>query len=31
MLIGLMALWGALGTLQFADSSVPGADGHAVT
>ena len=31
MLIGLMALWGALGTLQFADSSVPGADGHSVT
>jgi NADH-quinone oxidoreductase subunit L len=31
MLIGLMALWGALGTLQFADSTVPGTDGHAVT
>jgi NADH:ubiquinone oxidoreductase subunit 5 (subunit L)/multisubunit Na+/H+ antiporter MnhA subunit len=31
MLIGLMALWGALGTLHFADSTAPGADGHAVT
>jgi NADH-quinone oxidoreductase subunit L len=28
MLIGLMALWGALGTLQFADTKVPGPDGH---
>ena len=27
MLIGLMALWGALGTLHFADSTAP--DGHA--
>jgi NADH:ubiquinone oxidoreductase subunit 5 (subunit L)/multisubunit Na+/H+ antiporter MnhA subunit len=31
MLIGLMALWGALGTLQFADSTVTGADGSAST
>jgi NADH-quinone oxidoreductase subunit L len=31
MLIGLMALWGALGTLQFADSTVRGPDGGAVT
>jgi NADH-quinone oxidoreductase subunit L len=31
MLIGLMALWGALGTLQFADSQVPGLDGSVVT
>ncbi len=31
MLIGLMALWGALGTLQFADSTTPAADGSAVT
>ena len=31
MLIGLMALWGALGTLQFADSTAPGPDGAAVT
>ena len=31
MLIGLMALWGALGTLQFADSTTPGPDGRAVT
>ena len=29
MLIGLMALWGALGTLHFADSTAAGADGHA--
>jgi NADH:ubiquinone oxidoreductase subunit 5 (subunit L)/multisubunit Na+/H+ antiporter MnhA subunit len=28
MLIGLMALWGALGTLQFADTKVPGPDGQ---
>ena len=27
MLIGLMALWGALGTLQFADATVRAADG----
>ncbi len=31
MLIGLMALWGALGTLQFADSQVAGPDGSLVT
>jgi NADH-quinone oxidoreductase subunit L len=31
MLIGLMALWGALGTLHFADSNVAGADGQVVT
>ncbi|MFM8985516.1 MAG: NADH-quinone oxidoreductase subunit L, partial [Planctomycetia bacterium] len=31
MLIGLMALWGALGTLHFADSMAPGPDGGAVT
>jgi NADH:ubiquinone oxidoreductase subunit 5 (subunit L)/multisubunit Na+/H+ antiporter MnhA subunit len=31
MLIGLMALWGALGTLQFADSTAPGPDGTPVT
>ena len=31
MLIGLMALWGALGTLHFADSTVAAADGSAVT
>jgi NADH-quinone oxidoreductase subunit L len=31
MLIGLMALWGALGTLHFADSTSPGPDGGAVT
>jgi NADH-quinone oxidoreductase subunit L len=31
MLIGLMALWGALGTLHFADSTAPGPDGGAVT
>ncbi len=31
MLIGLMALFGALGTLQFGDSATVGADGHAVT
>jgi NADH-quinone oxidoreductase subunit L len=31
MLIGLMALWGALGTLQFADSTVRGPDGVEVT
>jgi NADH-quinone oxidoreductase subunit L len=30
MLIGLMALWGALGTLHFADTPVAGGDGHAV-
>jgi NADH:ubiquinone oxidoreductase subunit 5 (subunit L)/multisubunit Na+/H+ antiporter MnhA subunit len=30
MLIGLMALWGALGTLHFADSVGPGPDGVAV-
>jgi NADH:ubiquinone oxidoreductase subunit 5 (subunit L)/multisubunit Na+/H+ antiporter MnhA subunit len=30
MLIGLMALWGALGTLSFADSAVPAADGTVV-
>ncbi len=29
MLIGLMALWGALGTLHFADSTAAGVDGHA--
>ncbi len=28
MLIGLMALWGALGTLHFADSQVSGPDGR---
>jgi len=28
MLIGLMALWGALGTLQFADTTVRGPDGR---
>ena len=27
-LIGLMALWGALGTLSFADTKVAGPDGH---
>ena len=31
MLIGLMALWGALGTLHFADSTVASADGNAVS
>ncbi len=31
MLIGLMALWGALGTLHFADSTGTGADGAAAT
>ncbi|MCE9630632.1 MAG: NADH-quinone oxidoreductase subunit L [Planctomycetia bacterium] len=31
MLIGLMALWGALGTLHFADAQVPGADGQVVS
>ena len=31
MLIGLMALWGALGTLHFADSQVPGPDGQPVS
>jgi len=31
MLIGLMALWGALGTLQFADSTVAAADGTVTT
>ena len=31
MLIGLMALWGALGTLQFADSTATAADGTVVT
>ena len=31
MLIGLMALWGALGTLHFADAKVVGADGQAAT
>jgi NADH-quinone oxidoreductase subunit L len=31
MLIGLMALWGALGTLHFADSTAAAADGSAVT
>ncbi|MFM7138529.1 MAG: proton-conducting transporter membrane subunit, partial [Planctomycetota bacterium] len=31
MLIGLMALWGALGTLQFADATVPGPDGRPTT
>lgn len=31
MLIGLMALWGALGTLQFADSTTTAADGTTVT
>ena len=31
MLIGLMALWGALGTLHFADSTTPGPDGRAAT
>ena len=31
MLIGLMALWGALGTLHFADSTAAGVDGSAVT
>ena len=31
MLIGLMALWGALGTLQFADSTVAAADGSVTT
>ena len=31
MLIGLMALWGAVGTLQFADSNATGADGTAAT
>jgi NADH-quinone oxidoreductase subunit L len=31
MLIGLMALWGALGTLQFADTTTTAADGTAVT
>jgi NADH-quinone oxidoreductase subunit L len=31
MLIGLMALWGALGTLHFADSTVKGPDGSVVT
>ena len=30
MLIGLMALWGALGTLQFADSRATGPDGAEV-
>ena len=30
MLIGLMALWGALGTLQFADSKAAGPDGAQV-
>ena len=30
MLIGLMALWGALGTLQFADGRAPGPDGAEV-
>ena len=30
MLIGLMALWGALGTLSFADSAVAAADGTAI-
>ena len=29
MLIGLMALWGALGTLHFGDATVPAADGQA--
>ena len=28
MLIGLMALWGALGTLSFSDVTTPGPDGH---
>jgi NADH:ubiquinone oxidoreductase subunit 5 (subunit L)/multisubunit Na+/H+ antiporter MnhA subunit len=28
MLIGLMALWGALGTLSFADTKAVGPDGH---
>ena len=31
MLIGLMALWGALGTLHFADSTTTAPDGRAVT
>ncbi len=31
MLIGLMALWGALGTLHFGDSTTMDPDGHAVT
>jgi NADH-quinone oxidoreductase subunit L len=31
MLIGLMALWGALGTLHFADTAAAGPDGAAVT
>ena len=31
MLIGLMALWGALGTLHFADSASIGPDGEATT
>ena len=31
MLIGLMALWGALGTLHFADAKVVGADGQTAT
>lgn len=31
MLIGLMALWGALGTLSFADSTAAGPDGGQVT
>jgi NADH:ubiquinone oxidoreductase subunit 5 (subunit L)/multisubunit Na+/H+ antiporter MnhA subunit len=30
MLIGLMALWGALGTLSFADTEAVGPDGHTV-
>ncbi len=30
MLIGLMALWGALGTLSFADTRAIGPDGHEV-
>lgn len=30
MLIGMMALWGALGTLQFGDSTAVGVDGLAV-
>ena len=31
MLIGLMALWGSLGTLHFADAKVVGADGQTAT
>ena len=31
MLIGLMALWGALGTLQFADTTTKDATGHVAT